>query len=114
VPGVGFTFEERNKSLLMTQPLKKIKIISGNSGCKLPPSVEGDNSMLFDHVPVPGNPPLKASFCLSCGMFIAASGETALLIFIELKHVCPERRRRSDLQLADTQRSPQNPSITND
>lgn len=54
--------------------------------------------MLFDHVPVPGNPPLKASFCVSCGMFIAASGQTALLVFIELRHICPERRRRGDPQ----------------
>jgi hypothetical protein len=70
--------------------------------------------MLFDHVPVPGNPPLRASFCLSCGMFIAASGETALLVFIELAHVCPERRRRGDPQSPGNKRARQNSSSTND
>jgi hypothetical protein len=68
--------------------------------------------MPFDHLPVPGNPPLKASFCLSCGMFIATSGETALLVFIELNHVCPERRRRGDPQEVN-QQSRQNSSNAN-
>jgi hypothetical protein len=36
------------------------------------------------------------------------------LVFIELNHVCPERRRRGDPQLPGNQRSCQNSNDAND
>jgi hypothetical protein len=46
--------------------------------------------MQFDHIQVPGNPLLKASFCSVCGTFVAASPNRELLILVELRHICAE------------------------
>ena len=49
--------------------------------------------MSFSRLPVKGNPPLIASYCLKCQCFIAVSSSEETLALTERVHRCPERRR---------------------
>jgi len=45
--------------------------------------------MGFSHLPVKGNPPLIASYCLKCKSFVAVSGKEETLLMTERLHRCP-------------------------
>src|SRR5215831_4055887 len=65
-----------NNKKLASSLFKRIKSIKGR---KFNFSSQGV-PMGFNHLPVKGNPPLIASYCLKCKSFVAVSGKEETLL----------------------------------
>lgn len=58
--------------------------------------------MMFQHVPVHGNPPLVASYCLACLHVIAMSTREELLAVNEKIHQCAKKHKTTSTRKVST------------